>query len=163
MDYERLPLPNGKGVVLVDRADLPLIEGYRWKWTRGGYAGATTTRDGRQTTVLMHRLILPGIALIDHINGNPLDNRRINLRPATASQNQQNRTAPRSNTSGFKGVSWDAKCCRWFARIYVDGRAVRLGGYETAEEAGRAYDSAALEYHGPFARLNFPAVETAAA
>jgi len=105
----------------------------------------------------MHRVILPDAEEVDHINGNGLDNRRANLRPATGIENRRNRRRSRKNTSGYAGVSWDKVNRKWYAYITADGRMRALGRFDTAEEAALARDRAALELHGEFARLNFPA------
>lgn len=91
-------------------------------------------------------------AEIDHDNGIPGDDRLDNLRLATRSQNNANVGKRRNNTSGFKGVF---RCGnRWKAQIGA-ARTVYLGLFATPEDAARAYDAAALEHHGEFARLNF--------
>ena len=93
---------------------------------------------------------------IDHINGNPLDNRRSNLRPATKIQNQWNRGKGRPGgkepRSPYKGV-WAAGP-RWAAWIVANGERTYLGQYATQEEAAIVYNEAALRLHGEFARLN---------
>lgn len=94
--------------------------------------------------------------MIDHINGDPKDNRIANLREATPRQNQYNR----GGQSGFKGVCWHKRAQRWQAQIATpDGRKF-LGMFDTEAEAAAAYDRAALLAHGEFARLNLR--ETAA-
>ncbi|MBI2718138.1 MAG: HNH endonuclease [Rhizobiales bacterium] len=92
--------------------------------------------------------------VLDHINGNPDDNRIANLRPATASQNMQNSRRYSTNTSGYKGVSLCRQTRRWRAKIVVNGRNVHLGRFLSAEQARSAYASAAAEYFGEFARLS---------
>jgi hypothetical protein len=89
---------------------------------------------------------------IDHINGVRSDNRLVNLRQATRSQNSANSRAPSTNTSGIKGVAWDARRNRWTAYIKVAGRPRNLGRFHTAEEATAAYLAAAREHFGEFAR-----------
>ncbi len=93
---------------------------------------------------------------VDHKDGNGLDCRRHNVRPATKQQNQANRGPRANNASGFKGVSWFPRQRRWYARIGVDGRNLYLGVYESAAAAARAYDAAARTHFGEFAKLNFP-------
>lgn len=89
--------------------------------------------------------------VIDHANGNGLDNRLSNLRAASQAQNLQNRGKQTNNTSGFKGVYLHSQNKRWVARITVNGRCHALGCYSTPEEAHAAYSAAALRLHGPFA------------
>ncbi len=153
-------------MALIDTADLPLVSG---KWhaivnpnTGKVYAAQEPGREnGRRIgrVVFMHRAIL-GITdpdtKVDHRDSDGLNNVRDNLRIATNSQNGCNRGVGGSNTSGFKGVSFHAHRGKWHAEIMIDGKATRLGYFETATEAAVAYDKAATELHGEFARLNFP-------
>lgn len=124
----------------------------------------------------MHRIILERILgrpldkseQTDHINRNGLDNRRSNLRVATPLQNSLNKCKkPWKNdlkpTSNFKGVSWYSWRARgkyyetgkWLAGFYNNGKRVHLGYFASEVEAARAYDRAALEHFGEFARTNF--------
>lgn len=109
--------------------------------------------------MLLHRFILdaPPGTLVDHVNGRTLDNRRANLRAATPPQNSQNRRARRGTRAPYKGVRLTRTLRGFVARIQVDGRLLHLGVYETARAAAQAYDTAAREFFGPFARTNFPA------
>lgn len=105
----------------------------------------------------MHRVILERMgfkdfAQSDHINQDKLDNRRYNLRPATFSQNGCNQGVQKNNTSGYKGVFWNQG--KWMTQIKVDGKVIYLGYYDDPKEAARAYNKAALKYHGEFAVLN---------
>ena len=97
---------------------------------------------------------LPPGTLVDHINGNGLDNRRCNLRPATRSQNGMNQPKHKNNTSGYKGVSWYPKTKRWKVQIGVNRRVIHLGFRVDIKEAARLYDKAAKKYFGKFARTN---------
>jgi hypothetical protein len=109
--------------------------------------------------VYLARLIL-GVTdprvLVDHRDGNPMNCRRDNLRVCSHSQNVFN-SGSRGGTSVYKGVHFDKYHQRWIGRIAAHGVKRRLGMFNSEEEAARAYDAAALELHGEFARLNFPA------
>jgi hypothetical protein len=145
---------------LVDSADYPLVTEFRWYLLRG-HNGKLYAYTGRST--YMHRLIAqtqPGFET-DHVNGDGLDNRRANLRTATASQNRANMGKPRRpdgsvHSSRFKGVSWDKSRSKWQAKIVWRGKHKNLGRYESEELAARVYDLAALTQWGEFAQLNFP-------
>lgn len=106
--------------------------------------------------VLMHRLILlaPDTTLVDHINGDPLDNRRENLRYATQSQQNANRHRT-FGASRFKGVYRRRDGLKWCAQCRVPGGKQRyLGSFDSEEDAARAYNAAATELFGEYARLN---------
>jgi hypothetical protein len=95
-----------------------------------------------------------GRPVIDHCDGNPFNNQWSNLRLSTHSNNAANRRRPRSNTSGFKGVTFDRQRGNWKAQITKDGRYYCVGRYATAEEAHAAYVAKARELFGEFARTN---------
>ena len=151
---------DGK-TVLIDDEDYDLVTQYSWAvfhHRRGsdelGYT-VLATIDGRLQA--MHRLILgfPD-AFVDHINGDRLDNRRSNLRPCTVQQNNCNRRVNHNSRSQLKGVKPSTRGRKWEARIRVHGHLQHLGMFSTPEDAARAYDAAARESFGPFARCNYP-------
>lgn len=88
---------------------------------------------------------------IDHINGKKDDNRIENLRPADYSSNQVN-TANRKSASGIRGVRVVKKTGRWMARVYKNGKEIRVGTFATPEEASSAYRARMLEMYGEFVR-----------
>ena len=165
-------------VALVDDDDYEWLSKYKWNASidrRDKYTSARTTVykyfEGYKwrRSVKMHRLILDAKKgqIVDHVNGDPLDNRRENLRLATTSENARNHKkqeminkAPCS--SEYKGVT--LSCSKpggfgpyyyWRAQITVDGVNHYLGQFKEEEDAARAYDDAARNYHGEFANLNF--------
>lgn len=93
------------------------------------------------------------VHMIDHIDGDKLNNRLTNLREATAQQNAQNVGKRSHNTSGLKGVYWDKERQKWGAAVGIDGRFKSLGRYSTREEAHAAYVRFVKELHGDFARF----------
>jgi hypothetical protein len=107
----------------------------------------------------MHREVISAKSpMVDHINGNTLDNRRANLREANSSLNQANRRKMKTNTTGFRGVQHrpdrkDGKV--WRARIYFDGSLKSLGYYTTREEAAAAFADKQREIFGEFANPTF--------
>lgn len=160
MSVVTIPLTRGM-VALVDEEDAARVLA-RGPWSAqvgaGTYARCTKYLGGGaanpiKDSILMHTLIT-GWAYVDHINGDGLDNRRCNLRESTHALNMRNKRLYRNNTSGFKGVT--RRNGRWRACITCNGRRVRLGSFDTAEAAGRAYDAAARELHGEFGTFNFP-------
>jgi hypothetical protein len=107
----------------------------------------------------LHRAIMHARKgkLIDHRNGDGLDNRRDNLRLATHSQNMCNRRKTKlKTTSRFIGVYFNRETNKWRAAIKCKGKKIALGRFVNEVEAAMAYDAAAKKYHGRFASLNFP-------
>lgn len=92
--------------------------------------------------------------MLDHVNGQPDDNRICNLREASRAENGMNRQRGKNNKSGYKGVHWHANNRSWRAQITACGRQRFLGSYSSAEEAHQAYVAAARELHGEFARTD---------
>jgi len=154
----------GGCVALVDEIDYEYL--VQWPWCLVGYdkqgAPRYAVRNGRKSegrgTIYMHKVIAERMGLcvagpIDHINTSKLDDRRSNLREASKAHNGRNRGKQVNNTSGFKGVHFDAWSGKHRAEITVDAHAIKLGRYDTAEEAHAAYVAAALKYHGEFAHV----------
>lgn len=92
--------------------------------------------------------------VVDHKNGNKIDNRWINLRLCTVQENTYNSKIPKHNTSGFKGVTFHKPSGKWWAHIKKDGKRISLGYYSNAREAARAYNKKARELRGEFAKVN---------
>lgn len=158
---KEIPLTQGF-VALVDEEDYEAASRFRWcvHSHDGGvrYYARRRVRvsEPYQSVQITLHMWLTGWPYTDHINGNGLDNRRSNLRQVTHAQNCANQRRPRSNTSGFKGVSWRKDIQRWAAYIRNNGEASHLGMFDSKEEAARAYDAAALTVWGEYAALNFP-------
>jgi hypothetical protein len=161
--FRRIRLTQGK-YAIVDADDYWELSKYSWyahKAENSYYAGRTVhMAKGKKTRIVwMHREVIavPAGLMCDHINHNGLDNRKANLRAATAAQNRINsRTARIKKTSKHRGVCWSAEHKKWIAYVYVSGRAVFVKYFDDATAAARARDRAAKKYHGQFAELNFP-------
>ena len=154
MEAVFVPL-NAGAIAIVDAIDVDLVRPFNWTFNRA-YAMAHEVR-GR--TMYMHRLIagIHGVGrriVVDHVNGDGLDNRRANLRICSQAENGRNMSTSRPHSSRFKGVSWYANYQKWEAYGHLGGRKVRLGYFTDEVDAGRAYDAFAREHYGEFARLN---------
>jgi len=139
---------------------------YKWGLSYGPYKKgrrrsfyAVARQDGIKLHLKMHRLVIgaePG-QIVDHINGDTLDNRRCNLRVVTYQQNAQNSRGvlPGRGTSDYKGVSWSKAAKKWTATIFYNRKQVYLGLFENEFDAALAYDAKAIELHGAYAKTNF--------
>lgn len=149
-----LPIVGGTALLDVQDKDLQVIA---WH-SRTGYARGPV---GGKLKV-MHRIIverklgrrLAASEHVDHINHNPLDNRRYNLRVATASQNLANALPQKGRTSRYRGVSWNARDRRWVAYLTLERTVVRAGYFKSELEAAYVRDQFALVLHGEYAYLN---------
>lgn len=158
----KIELTQGKHAI-VDDEDYGWVSQWKWHVHRsnpGGetfYARCNMGAWPNQKKVYLHREIMkppPGMQ-VDHIDGNGLNCTRANMRLATDTQNRYNQRPYSNNKSGFKGVVWNKPTKKWQARIGVNGKKISLGYYDSPEDAARAYDKAAREYHGEFAYTNF--------
>jgi hypothetical protein len=159
-----LQLTQGKTTVFDDE-DWPLLRPYKWhaaqQWNGLFYAVTKVwnPETKKQFILRMHRVITdaPKGILVDHENGDGLVNHRWNLRVATSSQNGQNkRKQANAKWSKYKGVTFIERDRKWKAAIWTNGKYYFLGYFQIEEDAAMAYDRAALEMFGEFARLNFP-------
>lgn len=148
-------------VILVDDEDMRHFTARRsWRVSKirlMRYLRWQTRRNGKTVVVSFHRLVMSAGCgqVIDHINGNTLDNRKENLRFVSSSQNARNKRKKSAHkmTSRFKGVSINSG--RWRATIRADGGPIYLGRYTDEVEAAFMYDCASLKYHGEYGSRNF--------
>jgi hypothetical protein len=161
MMAKELPLSQGR-VAIVDDEDYEYLSQWKWCYNNGyasrGLTAAEKRESGRKSgKVLMHREIMghPKGMMIDHINGNGVNNQRSNLRICSTEENAKNQRIQRNNTSGFKGVSWIKRDKKWRAVIYYNGKLRILGTFQIKEEAADAYDRAACELYRDYALPNF--------
>lgn len=143
--------PATRGVVaLVSPEDAPILAGRLWGTHKRGYIQSGGSK--------LHREVVsaPNGAIVDHINHDKADCRKTNLRLANDAQSVRNRKKLRRGgnpASAYIGVHRNG--AGWIARIVIDGRRVSVGTYPTEHAAAQAYDAAAIQYVGEFARLNF--------
>lgn len=137
----------------VDNADFALVEPYRWSTAQFGnttYARTQIRRDGKTTTLSMHRLIL-GVTdrsvLIDHRDRNGLNNQRRNLRFSNKSQNAMNSPGHRDRKSKYKGVSFETFTGKWLVQLTLNGKRVFKQRFTSEIAAGKAYRKAARLFH----------------
>lgn len=151
---QTIPLSQNK-VAIIDDEDFRWISQTKW-FCHHGNAETKRTIGGRRVIISMAREIMkcPEGRVVDHINGDKLDNRKTNLRICTQAENTRNRGMSAHNSSGFKGVTFNKGVKRWIACIRLNGKNKHLGCFDSPEDAARAYDMAAEKNYGQFARTN---------
>jgi hypothetical protein len=160
--FRRIPLSKGK-FAIVDPEDHERLSKYKWytcKRDNTYYAirGKWSPVLKKRQTIAMHSEIIdvPEGLFVDHINHNGWDNRKANLRPATAADNARNSRYQKINTtSKYRGVWYNKQTRKWRAIIFVHQRSIHLGYFENQIQTAKAYDKAARKYYGEFAVLNF--------
>lgn len=143
--------------VIVDDEDYEMFARFLWRATSRERGGRITLRP--YGMIKPHHLILgkpPKGYVVDHINRNPFDCRRDNLRFVTLSQNNMNSSKRKNSTSIYKGVNLHKASKRWRASLTLDYKYYHLGYFASEVEAAKAYDKKAKELFGEFAHLNFP-------
>ena len=149
----------GENEVYVDIEDFDSIKEYTWTCNKLGYVRTSYSVNYKKTQIMIHRLIMNMTKddrniYIDHIDGNPSNNRKYNLRIVTNQQNQYNATLAKSNTSGVKGVTFQKDTQKWRAAITINKEYKYLGEYTTKEEAIKVRQDAELKYYGDYSTLN---------
>lgn len=136
---KKVNLSRGK-TCIIDDSDFALVSKYKWYCSSMGYAQRTIKFRGKRKEILLHRFIMTAKkgTEIDHINRNPLDNRRSNLRFCTRSENNHNRGLNKNNKSGFKGIYWHKGAGKWLAQICLDYQRLNIGLFENINDAYNA-------------------------
>jgi AP2 domain len=144
---------------MVDPDDLGLVlEGPKWQpdiQSHTVYASRKRSKDGVRYKEYMHRLITGARSdhVVDHQDGDGLNNTRPNLRRCTHANNIRARRGTRG-TSKYRGVFWSKRANKWLAKINKDGRQFVCGQYASEEDAARAYNTKARRLFGKYAYLN---------
>jgi len=164
---KQIPLSAGY-IALVDDEDFERAAQFNWsalpqrspqtKEVTTVYAQRhVTLSDGRRGGERLHRFILeisdPKV-VVDHRDGDGLNNQRSNLRVCNNTQNMMNLVRIRPHSSRFKGVYWNKALQKWHSRISIHGHRVHLGFFDSEEDAALRYNDAAVANFGEFARLN---------
>lgn len=159
---KEIPLTQGK-VALVDDEDYDFLMQWKWQATKTKctwYAKRVSNnkdkhKNGKRYSILMHRVIMKA-KLFYEVDHNPdhngLNNQKHNLRIATRTQNKIN--THKINSTGYRGVELNKYSKKFSAHIRINGKLKHLGVFETAIEAAKAYNNAAVQYHDKFAILN---------
>lgn len=138
----------GQDILVDDDLQLPFIS---WSCTGRNSVSGTV----RQERVEIVSYVYPDVVgILDHKDRNFHNNQRDNLRPATKSQNNANQRLRKDSTSGYKGVSYNKRLCKWNACCMFQGKNHWIGTFKSRDEAALAYNKKALELHGEFAVLN---------
>jgi hypothetical protein len=152
---KEIQLTQGK-VAIVDDEDFEYLNQWKWQACKKGYvwyAERTTEKSYIKKHYKMHREIMKPAdgVMIDHVNGDGLDNRKSNLRFCNKSQNYANCRVRSDNSTGYKGVTYDKKNKKFAAKMVVGDVNIWIGRFDTAEMAAKEYNKAAILYHGDFA------------
>lgn len=144
---------------IVDEEDFERVNQYMWHVKRDKnnyYAVRSSSPTKNIESISLHNFIKNDRGMVDHINGNGLDDRKINLRFCTNMENLQNSKPMRGKSSKYKGVSLFTRYGKFAAQIRVNGVPMVIGYYDDETDAARAYDNKAKDVFKEFARLNFP-------
>lgn len=152
---KEIQLTQGRAA-LVDDVDYDTLINHRWHLGSGGRYAARMKRGTKtdRSVLLMHRVIM-GLTneniQVDHIDGNKLNNQRSNLRLVTSSQNKMNTGILSTNTTGFKGVTYDKESKKYIAQIGINRKCIKIGRFDSISDAASARIEAERRYHGQYA------------
>jgi len=162
---KEIKLTQGK-VTMVNDEDFEYLNQWKWCATKKSNSYYATTRSKKtlkfkdKNMILIHQIILErmlghkNFEMVDHIDGDGLNNQRSNLRPATYQENNMNRLKGENKSSVYKGVYKHSKCSGYISQIILNRYNIYLGYFNTEEEAAEAYNKKAIELFGEYAKLN---------
>ena len=142
---------NSELIAYIDKEDYELVKDYTWniRDRDNGYSGykSISTRINNKYVTLAS--LITGYAYCDHIDRNPLNNRRSNLREATHTENMRNCSKRKDNTSGYIGVTWNKRVNMWEAQLNINKKCLHLGKFTDLIDALKERLRAELKYFGP--------------
>lgn len=159
---KEIHLTQGK-VALVDDEDFEYLNQFKWCLRGTGLGNFYAIRAFRKSkknnitgSISMHRQLMKPEKgyVIDHLDGNTLNNQKTNLRICTQSDNCKNQKMSINNKCGYKGVCQQKNSKKFISQICYNNKKIYLGSFISIIDAARAYNEAAIKYHGEFANLN---------
>jgi hypothetical protein len=159
MKTKKLPLGKGLFAIVDDDTDFYWLNQWRWQCAKINnklyvFRSRRHNHLGYSNRAYLHRIIMrieDTRLVVDHIDGNPLNNVKSNLRIVTTTENNRNTSSHKNSTSEYLGVSWDKTKSKWLVRI----QGIYVGRFSNEVDAAKAYDKKAKEIFGRFANLNF--------
>lgn len=150
-----IPLSQGK-FAIVDEDNFDALSEHNWMYSHGYAKRNFVKENGKKTTIYLHRVILGAEKgqIVDHKNGNPLDNRKTNIRICSQSENLFNKRIQSNNKSGYKGVAWNKEKKKWQAQARFCGKRYSIGYFQTKEEAAKAYNNTIIKISSEFSKPN---------
>lgn len=158
-DYAEILLYDIKGNVesssYIDLEDVERVRKYKWCLTKNRDKKDYVITNINDSFIFLHRFLMNATEdiKIDHIDRNPLNNKKINLRYCTTQQNNMNISLSKNNTSSITGVCWHSQVGKWRAYIMLDRRQINLGLFDDFEDAVKARKEAEQKYFGEFAPI----------
>ena len=161
--FRLIPMSQPK-YAKVDPGDYERLRKHEWFIKKGrncfyAFRRVANGKAGEKRLIYMHQEVIEvgDGKVADHINYDGMDNRRANLRAETHSQNMcHRRKCSGATQSKYKGIHWRKDLRKWIAQIRFEKKLIHLGCFRDEIKAAKAYDRAAIKYHGEFACLNFP-------
>lgn len=153
-NFAYIYIPNSKNRCIIDADDLEKVLKHHWNMSKKGYIYSKFMENKISKIVYIHRLVL-GVKdkrIVDHINGNPLDNRKCNLRIVSRLENVWNHKEFITNTSGFTGIKKNKKGKEWSAFIGYKNKYIHLGSFDNKQDAINARKTAEIKYYGEYRR-----------
>ena len=150
MDYYVIGYTSKNEIFYFDLEDMDLVISQNRCWHKNNYGYIIIVK--KQKEIKLHNLIMnpPKGKMVDHINGCIYDNRKINLRICLEEENAKNKKTQINNTSGVKGVTWNKRVGKWYARININKKRKVIGSFINFEEAVRARKEAEIKYYKEF-------------